>query len=61
MGAMDFGAGCFEGIRNPAAHDEKHEWSEVEALEHLTSFSVLARWIDSASVEEVGPQSTTQP
>ena len=53
QGAMDFGAGCFEGIRNPAAHEHEMDLPEQIALEQLASFSVLARWIDECAVETV--------
>jgi hypothetical protein len=48
---MDFGAGCFEGIRNPAAHVHGLDLSEQVALEQLAGFSLLARWIDECTVE----------
>ena len=51
QGAMDFGAGCFEGIRNPAAHEHGLDLSEQVALEQLAAFSLLARWIDECTVE----------
>jgi Protein of unknown function (Hypoth_ymh) len=53
QGAMDFGAGCFEGIRNPAAHEHGLDLSEQEALEMLAAFSLLARWIDECDVETI--------
>lgn len=51
QGAMEFGAGCFEGIRNPAAHMHALVLSEQVALEQLAAFSLLARWIDECEVE----------
>jgi hypothetical protein len=51
QGAMDFGAGCFEAIRNPAAHDDDLDWSEQQALEYLAAFSILARWIESSEID----------
>jgi hypothetical protein len=51
QGAMDFGAGCFAGIRNPAAHEHGLSLSEQVALEQLAAFSLLARWIDECEVE----------
>jgi hypothetical protein len=51
QGGMDFGAGCFEGIRNPAAHEDGLSLPEQVALEQLAAFSVLARWIDECTVE----------
>jgi hypothetical protein len=53
QGAMDLGAGCFEGIRNPAAHEHGLNLSEQVALEQLAAFSLLARWIDECAVETV--------
>jgi hypothetical protein len=50
-GAMDLGAGCFEGIRNPAAHEDGLVLPEQIALEQLAVFSVLARWIDECEVD----------
>jgi Protein of unknown function (Hypoth_ymh) len=52
QGAMEFGAGCFEGIRNPAAHEHGLVLSEQVALEQLAAFSLLARWIDECEVEK---------
>lgn len=52
-GAMTFAEGVFAGIRNPLSHEAGHELSEQEALEYLASLSVLARWVDAASVEAV--------
>ena len=51
QGGVDFGAGCFEGIRNPAAHEEQLNLPDQAALEQLAAFSLLARWIDECSVE----------
>jgi hypothetical protein len=50
QGAMEFGAGCFEAIRNPAAHEHGLALSEQVALEQLAAFSLLARWIDECEV-----------
>lgn len=49
-GAMAFAEGIFAGIRNPLAHEAGDELTEQEALEYLAALSVLARWVDSASV-----------
>jgi hypothetical protein len=50
---MAFGAGCFQAIRNPVGHlpNEEHELTEQEALERLAAFSLLARWIQEATLE----------
>jgi hypothetical protein len=50
-GAVQFGAGCFEGLRNPAAHEHELELPDQVALEQLAAFSVLARWIEECTVE----------
>jgi hypothetical protein len=49
VGAADFGRGCMEGIRNWAAHSID-EADEQAALEYLAALSVLARWVESATV-----------
>lgn len=48
-GVMAFAEGCFAGIRNPASHDDG-DLEEQVALEQLAAFSVLARWIDEATL-----------
>jgi hypothetical protein len=53
-GGVQFGAGCFEGLRNPAAHEHELQVPEQVALEQLAAFSVLARWVDECTVETVG-------
>lgn len=50
-GALSFAVGCFQAIRNPATHEHGDDWDEQRALEYLGAFSVLARWIDAATVE----------
>ena len=52
-GVLEFGSGCFRAIRNPVGHlrNEEVELTEQEALERLAAFSLLARFIDDASVE----------
>ncbi|MFG2987542.1 TIGR02391 family protein [Streptomyces sp. NPDC048258] len=50
-GAMAFAEGCYAAIRNPNSHEDGlPELPEHEALEQLAAFSVLARWVDSATV-----------
>lgn len=49
QGVMQYGAGCFLAIRNPLSHDEG-ELSEQEGLEYLAALSLLARWLDTATV-----------
>lgn len=52
QGALSFGVGCFQAIRNPVGHlpNEEHELSEQDALERLAALSLLARWIDQADL-----------
>lgn len=52
QGGMQLGAGCFAGIRNPAAHEDGLVLTEQVALEQLAAFSLLARWIDECAVEK---------
>ena len=54
QGGMQLGAGCFAGIRNPAAHEDSLVLTEQVALEQLAAFSLLARWIDECEVEMAG-------
>lgn len=49
LGAMHLGQGCFEGIRNWAAHTLEEE-DEQTALEFIATLSVFARWVDLATV-----------
>ncbi|MXM62514.1 restriction endonuclease [Streptomyces sp. HUCO-GS316] len=50
-GAAAFAEGCFAGIRNPNSHEDGlPELPEHEALEQLAAFSVLARWVDIATL-----------
>ena len=48
-GAMSFGQGCAQGIRNPQAHPSP-DITEQEALEQLAALSVLARWVAECEV-----------
>ncbi|MGW3515931.1 TIGR02391 family protein [Streptomyces hydrogenans] len=51
-GGAAFAEGCFAAIRNPNSHEDGlPELPEHEALEQLAAISVLARWVDSATVE----------
>lgn len=43
-GALHFGMGCAQGIRNWAAHTSDAA-DEQQALEYLAALSVLARWV----------------
>lgn len=56
-GVMDFGAGCFAAIRNPVGHlpNADLELTDQEALERLAALSLLARWIEEATVEMATP------
>jgi hypothetical protein len=50
-GAIAFASGCYRAIRNPTAH-VLGKLSEAEALEQLAAFSVLARWVAAAELDE---------
>lgn len=50
-GAANFARGVYSAIRNPIAHEEGDELTENEALEMLAAFSLLAKWIDEATLE----------
>ena len=52
-GAMALAEGLYSAIRNPLGHELAPEWDENVALEMLSAFSMLARWVDEASVERV--------
>ncbi|MFE9232037.1 TIGR02391 family protein [Cellulosimicrobium funkei] len=52
-GVGSFARGAYQAIRNPANHDELGELDETEAVEQLAAFSLLARWVDEATVEVV--------
>ena len=54
-GAMHFGRGCAQGIRNMNAHGTR-DLPEQEALEYLAALSVLARWVDTAQVPPGDPE-----
>jgi uncharacterized protein (TIGR02391 family) len=56
-GAMSLAEGIYSGIRNPFSHEAEQDLTEQEALEYLAAASVLARWVDDASVER--PEATT--
>nr|WP_246865506.1 TIGR02391 family protein [Cryobacterium sp. BB307] len=49
-GIVAFAEGCYSAIRNPASHDEG-DLQEQIAMEQLAALSVLARWLDGATVE----------
>lgn len=50
-GAKYLAAGAFLALRNVADHEAAVPWTEQEALEHLATLSVLARWIEECTVE----------
>lgn len=52
-GIVAFAEGCYAAIRNPASHDEG-DLGEQIAMEQLAAFSVLARWVDAATVDAAG-------
>ncbi|WP_406171139.1 TIGR02391 family protein [Streptomyces sp. NBC_00996] len=50
-GAAVFAEGCYAAIRNPNSHEDGlPELPQHEALEQLAAFSVLARWVDTATL-----------
>lgn len=49
-GVRMFAEGCYAAIRNPIAH-EGADLSETEALERLAAFSILARWVESSTLD----------
>jgi hypothetical protein len=50
-GAAAFAEGCYAGIRNPNSHEDGLPGlPQHEALEQLAAFSVLARWVDTATL-----------
>lgn len=53
-GARAFAEGLYTAIRNPGMHrpQESDGGDEQLALEQLAAFSLLARWVDQADVEE---------
>jgi uncharacterized protein (TIGR02391 family) len=48
-GARTLAEGAFAGIRNIAAHDQV-EWNRDTAMDYLSVFSVIARWVDEAEI-----------
>jgi uncharacterized protein (TIGR02391 family) len=53
QGISAFGKGLFQAVRNPLAHEHPGalDTTEQQALECLAAFSLLARWIDQATVQ----------
>lgn len=50
-GIRDYASGCYAAIRNPKAHDDPTiDTPEHEALEQLAALSVLARWVEGATL-----------
>ncbi|MFH5231446.1 TIGR02391 family protein [Antrihabitans spumae] len=51
-GVLEFGSGCFAAIRNPIGHlpNAEVDLNEQTALERLAALSLLARWIDDATL-----------
>lgn len=49
-GARMLAEGIYAGIRNPLNHDDPHDINEQVALEYLAALSVLARWVDEATL-----------
>lgn len=58
-GALAMSRGAFMAIRNPLAHRGDEDMPEHHALEMLSVFSIIARWIEECSVErDAGPSAT---
>lgn len=55
-GAMNFGVGCFQAIRNPVGHlpNDEYELTEQQALERVAAWSLFAGWVDEADVVGAG-------
>jgi hypothetical protein len=53
-GALLMAQGCFQAIRNPAAH-MTGDWNPVTAAEHLAVLSIVARWVRYWDVVEYLP------
>jgi len=51
-GARSFAEGLYTAIRNPGMHTPSGGGEEQLALEQLAAYSLLARWVDQASVQE---------
>jgi len=51
-GAMVLAEGIYAGIRNPITHSDPTDLDQQTALEYLAALSVLARWVDKATVEQ---------
>ncbi|WP_456789766.1 TIGR02391 family protein [Cellulomonas sp. P5_C5] len=53
VGASSLGQGLYSAIRNTLNHvdSEQHQIGDLEAIEALAAFSLLARWIDGAQVD----------
>ncbi|TCM42764.1 uncharacterized protein Ymh [Kribbella sp. VKM Ac-2568] len=54
-GALAFAEGLYTAIRNPGMHTPQPSGGGEEqlALEQLAAFSLLARWVDQAIVDEL--------
>ncbi|MEB0203709.1 TIGR02391 family protein [Cryobacterium sp. 5I3] len=57
VGASNFGQGLYSAVRNVLNHvdADEHSIREAEAIEALSAFSLLARWIDRADVIKTDP------
>lgn len=50
-GARAFAEGLYTAIRNPGMHTPAKVNGEHQGFEQLAAFSILARWVDSASLD----------
>jgi hypothetical protein len=60
-GARSLAEGLYAGVRNPASHEILGDLDEQHALEQLAAFSLLARWVDAATVETASPLTSYKP
>jgi hypothetical protein len=49
-GVMAFAEGGYAMLRNPGSHEPQDDLPEIQALEQLAAFSVLARSVDRAVI-----------
>ncbi len=60
-GIRSYAEGCYALLRNPSSHDDLDELGEVEAIEHLAAFSILARLVASSSVRTADESTDKTP
>jgi hypothetical protein len=45
--------GCYAMLRNPSSHDTLAELTEIEAIEQLAVFSIVARVVDRSTMLQI--------